>query len=138
MGAEEEHVAPSSAARALASFVHARGKLRQLFPGCALYTYHDNGGVLCCAENTAQRLPRRFSIQLDCSESANLVPARGTLSTSDTLGMGRGQLVAALISPSRRAGWTHHYALQYQQDVLFGEAQRPPVHPDGLFAPFDL
>lgn len=135
--ASEANVAPSAAARALAALVRTRGVPRELFPDCILFEFHDGGGVIISAENRLRR-SRRFTVDLDCSKSANLLAARSALVTSDTIAQSRGQILSVLTSAETREGWTHSFALHCRQDGKRGEQHAPGVHAQGLFEPFDL
>ena len=77
---EELPLSPAEAASALGAYCR-RGERRRAFDGMGMYTLADGAGFLHYAENASR--VGRFTVQLDCAGSFNLLSSRGSQQTLD-------------------------------------------------------
>ncbi|KAF4744452.1 hypothetical protein FOZ62_022818 [Perkinsus olseni] len=112
----------------LATFLYAtvHGKKREVSPpGIAVYICQDSSGTIVCAEN--KRTDCSFVIELDASESKNVVSSRGSMTTQDTIPpMTRAVLMT--LSPEKNA-------TKFQLSLAMAHGVQPGDGGGGIFFP---
>ena len=91
---EPTYLSDAEIAAALGSYVKGGGKWHRAFEDMGIYSRHDGAGWLSYAENISARMS--FRVELDESDSFNVLPSRGSLNTMDILPPGKGQLLQVL------------------------------------------
>ena len=109
----------------MAAYVKARGERQQCFDGMALYSVQDDAGWLTFAENRSSLCG--FAVDVDHSESFNVLPSRGSLATHDVVPPGHAQLIQVLTIGGAEDGSSMHARHQYMSAPLSAEAHSPEV-----------
>ena len=86
---------------------------------------NDGCGLVVFAENKTSM--GRFTVQLDCNGSFNLLPSRTSLATYDVLPAGTSQLLQVLTQAVRDDGSMMRCQSQYTTDLMSAEVHSPEL-----------
>lgn len=141
---EEHH--PRLLAQAMQLRAIQHGTASSPFQGMRVFTLKQDAGLVVVAENKSNQM---FRVMLDCSNSFNMVSARGALITTDGLPPGYRQTIQVL-GQAENSGYSYSMNMQYQASSMmqgmfgrgFGmggpeEVHDPPLERDGpmIFEP---
>ena len=120
---EPTYLSDAEIAAALGSYVKGGGKWHRAFEDMGIYSRHDGAGWLSYAENISARMS--FRVELDESDSFNVLPSRGSLNTMDILPPGKGQLLQVLTHGFADDGSRMSSKMRFQADYRSAELHSP-------------
>jgi calpain-15 len=120
---EPTYLSDPEIAAALGSYVKGGGKRHRAFEDMVIFSRHDGAGWLSYAENISARMS--FRVELDESDSFNVLPSRGSLNTMDILPPGKGQLLQVLTHGFADHGSRMSSKMRFQADYRSAELHSP-------------
>ena len=127
----------SAYARALVERAKRRGKVERPFDHMQVYTLTQDGGIMIVAVNSHPRAA--FGVDLDCSDSFNLVSSRGSLLVTDAIQPMHAQLLLVMSVLEESGGYRWSLQANFRcTDGRLAPSHSPAVEPLGIHAQIAL